>query len=776
MAKNIVLKPIAGNTGFHFTDNRPEAIAQRKLQEEAANSPRTKQLKAFAEAADNDPGSDPPDRAGAGTISGQRSGIQKNNGHNGLPEDLKAGIEDLSGYSMDDVTVHYNSGKPAQLQAFAYAQGNNIHLGAGQEKHLPHEAWHVVQQKQGRVKPTLQLKHGGPVNTDVNLEREADRMGQRAMKQSSSAEIDRPVSMHKHIAPDRLMIQCVWKPLNDRVRQWDPQTDGVTWYADNNGDMWFEVTAPDQVTPDRDYKTLEGEDKKRSWVQWNAISIQPTAEFNSDVEYNDSLETMEAENTDPEWTKWHNYINSTIKNVAERDKKADVRKDFDPTKVKTVGGGKLSEAQQETVKAYIANFKIVTRQEFNLKLWEMAEKLARIKKYSCIVSEPGKSNHWITARVLKKVKFLGGSAPQKIISVPAKEEGDMDRARLDLLSRIPLDDAGDIVFLDDGSFSGSQLFKLINNIVGSKPNNKKIGLVARSTAAEKQINEPPGNYLNNPIPIEIFKDGRALDDIYKAMGWVDDLKKHGDHLLGFYSKIPDHQSVRYKLLAKMQDADHKTAITGYTEAEIDMDKGKQLGIKDPKKMPLKGGTEPYKALHGTKADEQITTYSLSDGESKAVQSSPADIQKPAVKNPLTGPLPSPHVSLGRYSRVMTNPKSNFLDRIKKEAENPAGKSSQAPGSAASSHASYVDRMKLLAKKHPVATDSKDQSSGAGDVIKVINEEALPSFLKDPADAQRIAKEKEAATGQEVTGSNSKTYKIVAYNNEKKEFTFKLKTG
>jgi len=50
--------------------------------------------------------------------------------------------------------VHYNSDKPAQLQAHAYAQGTDIHLASGQEKHLPHEAWHVVQQKQGRVKPT----------------------------------------------------------------------------------------------------------------------------------------------------------------------------------------------------------------------------------------------------------------------------------------------------------------------------------------------------------------------------------------------------------------------------------------------------------------------------------------------------------------------------------------------------------------------------------------------------------------------------------------------
>ena len=59
---------------------------------------------------------------------------------------------------MDDVKVHYNSDKSAQLQAHAYAQGSDIHIGPEQEKHLPHEAWHVVQQKQGQVKPTMQMK------------------------------------------------------------------------------------------------------------------------------------------------------------------------------------------------------------------------------------------------------------------------------------------------------------------------------------------------------------------------------------------------------------------------------------------------------------------------------------------------------------------------------------------------------------------------------------------------------------------------------------------
>ncbi len=104
---------------------------------------------------------------------------QKSN-NTGMPDNLKSGIENLSGYSMDDVKVHYNSDRPAQLNAHAYAQGTDIHVAPGQEQHLPHEAWHVVQQKQGRVQPTMQMKAGVPVNDDAGLENEADVMGAKA--------------------------------------------------------------------------------------------------------------------------------------------------------------------------------------------------------------------------------------------------------------------------------------------------------------------------------------------------------------------------------------------------------------------------------------------------------------------------------------------------------------------------------------------------------------------------------------------------------------------
>ena len=100
----------------------------------------------------------------------------------GMPDNLKAGIESLSGFSMDDVRVHYNSSKPATVQALAYTQGADIHVAPGQEKCLPHEAWHVAQQMAGRVSPTTNI-NGMPVNDNAALEHEADVMGEKAVAQ-----------------------------------------------------------------------------------------------------------------------------------------------------------------------------------------------------------------------------------------------------------------------------------------------------------------------------------------------------------------------------------------------------------------------------------------------------------------------------------------------------------------------------------------------------------------------------------------------------------------
>ena len=104
----------------------------------------------------------------------------------GLPDALRSGIEALSGISLEDVRVHFNSALPATYDAHAIAQGTEIHIAPGQESYLGHEAWHVVQQLQGRAsRPSPD--GDGPVNDDPALEREADEMAARALTAATSA-------------------------------------------------------------------------------------------------------------------------------------------------------------------------------------------------------------------------------------------------------------------------------------------------------------------------------------------------------------------------------------------------------------------------------------------------------------------------------------------------------------------------------------------------------------------------------------------------------------
>ena len=73
------------------------------------------------------------------------------------------------------------------FRSLAYTQGNDIHVAPGQEKHLAHEAWHVVQQREGRVAPTFQAKGVG-INDDAALEHEADVMGAKAAQAKPESE------------------------------------------------------------------------------------------------------------------------------------------------------------------------------------------------------------------------------------------------------------------------------------------------------------------------------------------------------------------------------------------------------------------------------------------------------------------------------------------------------------------------------------------------------------------------------------------------------------
>ena len=179
-------------------------------------------------------------RAGAASAASSRSD---------LPAPLKAGVEALSGVAMDDVRVHRNSAEPAKLGALAYARGNEIHVGPGQERHLPHEAWHVVQQKQGRVRPTEQSR-GAEINDDAGLETEADLMGARALTSAGPSAQGAPVQPLAAPVAGSAVMQCKWMQSLGGLLRWDSVLGGMQWYFDEGTDRFHYVVVKDSAVPE----------------------------------------------------------------------------------------------------------------------------------------------------------------------------------------------------------------------------------------------------------------------------------------------------------------------------------------------------------------------------------------------------------------------------------------------------------------------------------------------------------------------------------------------
>lgn len=120
-----------------------------------------------------------------------------------LPETLRAELEQLSGLDLSDVRVRYNSNRPAQLGALAYTKGREIELAPGEQRQLPHEAWHVVQQAEGRVDPTHRAE-GHAINDHAELEQEADAMGAKLSRISdhrTASEVGSPAVAHQMRPP-----------------------------------------------------------------------------------------------------------------------------------------------------------------------------------------------------------------------------------------------------------------------------------------------------------------------------------------------------------------------------------------------------------------------------------------------------------------------------------------------------------------------------------------------------------------------------------------------
>jgi DNA ligase 1 len=74
-----------------------------------------------------------------------------------------------------------------QLSADGGADGGEMHTASEKQEHQPHEAWHIVQQKEGRFAPVVAGASPVPVNDDKKLEAEADIEGEHALKSATHA-------------------------------------------------------------------------------------------------------------------------------------------------------------------------------------------------------------------------------------------------------------------------------------------------------------------------------------------------------------------------------------------------------------------------------------------------------------------------------------------------------------------------------------------------------------------------------------------------------------
>jgi ribosomal protein L18 len=116
----------------------------------------------------------------------------------GIPAGIKSAVERRSGVDLSGVRVHYNSPRPARFGALASTQGEEIDVAPGQQAHLAHEAWHVVQQRQGRV-PVTRTAAGIPLNDDAELEREAGQASRFAARAPARAPTE--PARYRHTRP-----------------------------------------------------------------------------------------------------------------------------------------------------------------------------------------------------------------------------------------------------------------------------------------------------------------------------------------------------------------------------------------------------------------------------------------------------------------------------------------------------------------------------------------------------------------------------------------------
>lgn len=129
-------------------------------------------------------------------VAGVSGAAQAKDLRHGLPNNLKAGIENLSKADLNKVRIHRATNAPAKAGANAFAQGGKIHLAPGQAKHLPHETWHAVQQKNGRI-PSKAIGNAGNVS-DAGKAAKSASFAKRAKSARTIAKTHQAAKVARH--------------------------------------------------------------------------------------------------------------------------------------------------------------------------------------------------------------------------------------------------------------------------------------------------------------------------------------------------------------------------------------------------------------------------------------------------------------------------------------------------------------------------------------------------------------------------------------------------
>lgn len=268
---------------------------------------------------------------GAGAKVGQ---IEAQSNETGLPDKLKAGLESMSGLPLDDVNVHFNSPEPAQIGALAYTQGTDIHLGPGQEEHLPHEAWHVVQQLQGRVTPTMTWQDA-LINDSTPLEHEADVMGPQGLTPPAApGEQVHPLQTAPSSPPHQpgAVIQARWMPTTQpyATHEWDADVNGRQWYLAEDRRLFFRNTP---TSRDKQYYGYENRDYKSWWIDKGyGVDMNTVGSIVERLMANAPQQAEEAEDIDLKQDWWSSVVDELMANAPQQAEEAediDLEPDWD---------------------------------------------------------------------------------------------------------------------------------------------------------------------------------------------------------------------------------------------------------------------------------------------------------------------------------------------------------------------------------------------------------------------------------------------------------------